>query len=344
MTALPRHLLFLAGLRLHGQQGPCTLLGIGSLWQCRPGLNDLLLLPGRFLRSQKSFPVIIAGGIPQKPLVVACIIGGLDLGTDLLRPILDIMLQPGRRKVLEPRTHLGDMPSVLTGKVQLLPGILQSCRDGIIGTGIRIVNPIVSVSIVGGIDHGADIVHMLCQLPIDLSDSLGIDLAVDDGAIHISRDKETLFLKPGIDILHTLADNVRAGAAIHICLADHHLLHPCFCTETQIVELDLLKAQLLCPQTDLHQIVPGLLLVGIHPDMVVAVPKQGPVSILQAPFRPHVSQPFIPEGRDPGDGIDAVILQPLKQPFHIPDIDLHRSQLLYQGRIHLTHNTSIIIF
>ncbi len=64
--------------------------------------------------------------------------------------------------------------------------------------GVRIINPVIPVSVMGRIDHGTDIIHMLCQFPVDLAHGLGIDTAVDDGSIDVRGHKESLFLEPGI--------------------------------------------------------------------------------------------------------------------------------------------------
>ena len=161
---------------------------------------------------------------------------------------------------------------------------------------------------------------MLGHLRIDLAHSLGIDVAADDRAEYIGGHKKPLGSQVFIGVLDKFRDHVGLAAASGHRLVKDHIPHGPLSGKTDVIELDLVEAGLLCFRSHLHQVVPDLLPVGIHPGHPLPVPVKAPVSQMQAPLRLFLRQPRIPEGHHPGDHIQAPFLQRCDEPLHILDI------------------------
>ena len=76
--------------------------------------------------------------------------------------------------------------------------------------------------------------------------------------------------------------------------------------------------------SDVQEIVPVFGLIGIDPCIIAVIAEDGAVRKLQAPFRLYIAQMRVAHADDPGDRIDAVLLELLHQSRHVLDTDLNR--------------------
>ena len=170
------------------------------------------------------------------------------------------------------------------------------------------VNPIISVRIMGRVDHGTDVIQMLCHLSVNLSHGIRIHITVDDSAKHIRGYKESGCAQFLILIFHKVEDRLGPTAALGILLRKYRILHSLFCTKAHIIKLDLIESKLLRFQGDLCQILPGFLFIRIHPGVVIPVLKHRAIRFLHTPVRLRLSKPRITKSRNPRNGIDMMIL------------------------------------
>ena len=170
------------------------------------------------------------------------------------------------------------------------------------------VNSIVSIGVMGRINHGTDVIQMLCHLPVNLAYGIRVHITVDDGTEHIGGYKETGRPQLLILIFHKVQDHIGPAASFRILLRKHRVPHALFRAEAYVIKLDLIKAQLLRLQGNLCQVIPGLFLVRIHPGMVIPVLKHRAIRFLYAPVRLYLRKPGITKSRDPGNGIDVMLL------------------------------------
>ena len=170
------------------------------------------------------------------------------------------------------------------------------------------VNPIISVRIMRRVNHGTDVIQMLCHLPVNLSHGIRIHTTVDDSAEHIRGYKESGSAQFLILIFHKIEDHLGPAATLGILLRKHCILHALFRTKAYIIKLDLIKSQLLRFQSNLCQILPGFFFIRIHPGMVIPVLKHRAIRFLHAPVRLCLGKPRITKSRNPRNGIDMMIL------------------------------------
>ena len=128
-------------------------------------------------------------GIPQYPFIVSRIIDSLDLLAHLLIPIINIILEIGGRKILQPRTHNRLGPVFLFGSFQQCHGILQGMPDSIIRLRVRICNTKITRTIMRRVNHWTDIVKMLRHILIFLAHGRRVLLTSHNGPEHIRRHK-----------------------------------------------------------------------------------------------------------------------------------------------------------
>ncbi len=156
-------------------------------------------------------------------------------------------------------------------------GTLKSRQNRPVGLCVRVIDAEISVSVVRGIDHGADIVQMFCHVSVALSHSVRIHTSADDGSEYVRRHIDPLFVQFFIGIVDKFCDDIRPAAALGVRLIINHVSHTFFCGKTNIVKLYLVKSGFVSPDAHLHQIVPDLLLIGIDPGQAFVVPVDASV-------------------------------------------------------------------
>ena len=236
------------------------------------------------------------------------------------------------------------MLAFLSGGFQYPGGFLQGREDRPVGLRVRMLDAEIAVAVVGRVDHGADIIQVGRHVLVHLSHRHGIDLAADDGPEHVRRHIDSLGGKAVVGVGRKFCDHVRLGTSPGLRLVEHHVPHSPLRAEADVVKLHLVEAHGRRLRADLHQVIPHLLAVGVHPGQPGTVPEHAAVRQLQTPFRLLLRQPGIPECHHPGDDIEAVLL--LQLPDQLPHI-LHVGRaglrLRHQGGVHGTGHPSAVV-
>ena len=135
----------------------------------------------------------------------------------------------------------------------------------------------ISSAVVGGIDHGADVIQMVCHIPVGLSHSVRIHPAAYDSAEHVGCHKDALVRQPVISIFNEFRNNVLLAPPVGVSFVIDHIVHATLRGKADIVKLHLVKSGLAGLNANLHKVVPYLLLVRVHPRQTFAVPVDAPV-------------------------------------------------------------------
>ena len=251
-------------------------------------------------------------------------------------------VQPGGREILQPGPDLCPLLSFRNSGKAVRRG-LEGGADRLVGLQIRMLQAVHAVVIVGRINHRADIIQVLCHGPVILAHDSRVRLPVYHCAEHVRRHLHSQRRKRLIGIGRKFCDQICLGFFQSFFPIIRFLIGN-FCGKTDIVKLNFVKAQGCRLLRHLHQVVPDLPPVGVHPGQPVPVHKDAAVLSLDAEIRPLRSQQRILKGHYPGDPVDILLAQPGKEARQIRDIIHVRSQLLHHRFFHFIGNDSFIVF
>ena len=250
-------------------------------------------------------------GVPQNPLVVTRVVDRLDLGPHLFVAVVDVILQVGSRKVLKPWAHNG-LPAVFMFRFclgQHVLGALEGVQNRVVGLRVRVLDAKIPVPVMGGVDHGTQVVQMSGHLAVILTHGLGVLAAADNGSEHVRGHHQALPGQSVVGIADELGDGLLLAAPLRVLRVKDHVLHGAVHRKADVIELNLGKSDLPRLLAHLHQVIPHLLAVGIHPGKPLVVPINAAVRNMEAPLRLLLRQVGVPKGHHPGDGVNIVILQ-----------------------------------